>query len=147
MRFPSNFHKDHPTECGCFLSYEGCLFEGRHPPGSNLSRRNPSFFRDYFRYPLHNNFPEKNIFVIAQLFCNQIYRQHLCVTPTLILIFRVVFWVTHHIALPLSLYHNFFLVAWNCVWSLEVVEKAEKMWRISKRKTCHTPWTVEVGPF
>ena len=59
MRCSRTFHKVDLIECGCVLSYEGCLSKGHPYPGSNLSRRNPSFFRDHSPYPLHNNSPVK----------------------------------------------------------------------------------------
>ena len=53
----------------------------------------------------------------------------------MLLILRVVLWVTHHILLPLPyLNSDFLLVAGHCVRSLEIVEKAEKMWWILRRK-------------
>ena len=48
----------------------------------------------------------------------------------MLLILRVVLWVTHHIFLPFPLDYDLLLVAWNCVRSIEMVEKAEKMWRV-----------------
>ena len=78
-------------------------------------------------------------------------------TPAVLPIFWIVFWVTHHSALPFYLDYNFFLVARHCVWSLEIAEKAEKKFGIREktekkwgirgmRETCHTPPTLEEAP-
>ena len=129
MRCSRSFHKYHPIECGYVLSYEGCLLKGHPYPGNNLSRRNPSFFRDHSALSLHNNSPVKKKQIMnAQLSWNQ--TSNLYVTPTMLLILWVVLWVTHHIRLPLpSLNSDFLLVAWHRVRSVDIVEEAEKIWR------------------
>ena len=81
MICPRNFHKHHPIECGCVLSYEGCQLKGRPYPGSNLSRRNPSFFRDHSPFPLHNNSPVKKkrgfeCLTISQPLCDTNHTPH-----------------------------------------------------------------------